>query len=1678
MNLRDHIFIICILLYACVYVTGQVNANFTFDKSEGCGSLAVNFIDQSTSSEGSIVDWRWDLGGVTSTKQHPGIIFTKSGSYTICLTIKTSGGLASTICKDKVIHVYESPVADFSTDIKEGCIPITATFKDQSKSPNGKIVSWIWDVGGSANLIVTSDSLLPIKTTFGTEGNYTSTLSVTDAKGCKSIITKPNLIKISSPPKVNIDFKIISNCRLPWEIQFINLDPDPFAIYEWNFGNGQNYIGTHPPITLYQEASQYHISVMIQKGPCRDTILFSNFINTNLITDFSLESKGLCEGQKINITDISTYEADSLLWDFGDGTFSTAKNPEHTYTSSGCYSVKLIKYIRGCVHEISRPCINILPQPKVESQVSNAYSCIIPASVQMGGTADTPGTYQWHINGVGLDTTLAGANSNLIITKYGRYNASLIYTSNSGCIVNKSLDPFDINKFEVTIPQTVFQGCVPYEATWTANADHDTSIVSWKWEIGSPVIFSSDQQSPTFMIKDTGIWDLRLEVVNKYGCKDTIVLPNFIKGGKPPIVDFVASPLSGCISDSRKFTSLISGFSDQWKWVLNDTTVFSMHRHPDYTFPDFGVFDISLTAFHHGCGRTISKDNYITVFKPKSAFEVKYHCDDPKTISIQNQTRGADSVYWVVHLSDTVRDTIRDSLLNTYTFPDRGLYFLTHYASSVESGCVHIITDSIFIVDLKASYTLDTIRGCAPLQINTSLVIQDAVSTVFLPGEFTILMDGFNNAVATYQNNGIFTGPQLVVKDRHGCQDTFQSQTPVIVSKINGAIGGPEVICAPNQEQYIDLSDYGTAGFASRKWILSPGNVSDTSRSPTFDFTNTGDYVLTLEMQDNWGCKTTISKDIKAVPLHALFTSDTLSCVARAIRFKVDSDVTFVQAYHWDFGDGTTSEEKNPLHQYKTEGVYDVCTELVDSRGCSKKICKPKFVQIIDPIADFTGDPLSSPCPPLLSAFTNKSKNATTFIWDFGDNSGLSYINNPSHVYTDPGSFTLRLIAQMMPGCADTLIKKDFVHVLGPNASLKFDLDGNCTPLNVKLSATSDKPYSYIWDYGDGNITALSGLHMTNDATYTYVTTGSYIPKLLVSDTNGCTRIFAIDPIKVNELSADFSSAVTVQCDTLAKYQIINSTKSSADDVHFQWLLTGDKVYESNETNPTFNVHQYGFLHATLIASTVNCRDTIHRDSMVEIASSPKSNFKTVSQNLCQNNIIQLQNTSTNDYGKITAWNWDFGNGKTSDKQDPETIFEKPGNYLISLKCTTDKGCFDSITIPISFLPNTLITLPQDLTICLGDSLDIEAYVISTQQDYTFGWKADQIITCNTRKKINIKPSSSSTYYFTTKTTNGCLNTDSISVTVIPIQGPQLELSKDTIICLNGNAMINILNFDSDYTYIWDQKDFGLGCYKDCKSIIASPKDHTTYHVQVLNKFGCLKEDSITIDVEKSIPDFLISNRVICEDTSTILSISGGNHPVWSSSQSIDCTTCAQPKISPIIPGYYFVEVSSDIGCRYRDSIFVDILPKSSISAGEGGTICKGESFMLQGKGQGIIEWSSDFDIENKNMLNPLIKPQKTSYIFLKTVMDQCILYDSLQIIVLNKTTIDAIGDTICPGENTVLIATGDALRYSWFDDGANIGSKDTIALWPEETTIYRVIGSRGLCMSDTVDVMVLVRPD
>ncbi|MPR36048.1 PKD domain-containing protein [Salmonirosea aquatica] len=169
--------------------------------------------------------------------------------------------------------------------------------------------------------------------------------------------------------------------------------------------------------------------------------------------------------------------------------------------------------------------------------------------------------------------------------------------------------------------------------------------------------------------------------------------------------------------------------------------------------------------------------------------------------------------------------------------------------------------------------------------------------------------------------------------------------------------------------------------------------------------------------------------------------------------------------YRWDFGDGTSSTEKNPSHTYTQTGTHQVTLSLSGKYGNATDSSLTVTVKGKGPVAGFTftGGNCTAPCEVV---FTNQSENATTYLWTFGDGTSSTQ-QNPVKTYTSAGKYKVELTASNAQG---THLKSDSVTILGPELVANFgvELDNSRTDsTKVKFINMSTNATGYQWDFGD-----------------------------------------------------------------------------------------------------------------------------------------------------------------------------------------------------------------------------------------------------------------------------------------------------------------------------------------------------------------------------------------------------------------------------------------------------------------------------------------------------------------------------------------------------------------------------------------------------------------------------------
>jgi gliding motility-associated-like protein len=127
-------------------------------------------------------------------------------------------------------------------------------------------------------------------------------------------------------------------------------------------------------------------------------------------------------------------------------------------------------------------------------------------------------------------------------------------------------------------------------------------------------------------------------------------------------------------------------------------------------------------------------------------------------------------------------------------------------------------------------------------------------------------------------------------------------------------------------------------------------------------------------------------------------------------------------SYLWDFGNGQTSTEFEPLAYFAAGGPYDISLTITDAQGCSQTYSNDNYIlSYTGPTASFYAQTDNIDFYSGALQFVNASSDANSYVWDFGDGSPVSYAENPAHLYESmtAGNYIVTLQAIDSNGCVD-----------------------------------------------------------------------------------------------------------------------------------------------------------------------------------------------------------------------------------------------------------------------------------------------------------------------------------------------------------------------------------------------------------------------------------------------------------------------------------------------------------------------------------------------------------------------------------------------------------------------------------------------------------------------------------
>lgn len=740
-----------------------------------------------------------------------------------------------------------------------------------------------------------------------------------------------------------------------------------------------------------------------------------------------------------------------------------------------------------------------------------------------------------------------------------------------------------------------------------------------------------------------------------------------------PVANFTGTPLAGCSPLIVNFQDQSTGNPTSWSWDFGNGNTSSL-QNPVATYFTPGNYTIRLTVTNTSGTNTLVRNQLVTVYEPPT---VDFSADNTsgcyplrvQFTDLSTAGSGNTNTSWQWDFGNGVTSTQQNPLA-VYTTAGS---FTVSLRVTNDKGCVRTIARPVYInvtSGVKAAFT-----SSAPTVCSAPAVINFTNSSTG-PGTLSYQWDfgdgsptsAVTNPSHTYTANGSYT-VTLVANSSAGCIDTFRSVVPIVIGGVTTSFTAPATACTNEPVNFVNTSTPAPSAVA---WTFGDGGTSGTI-SPTYTYSTAGTY--TIHLYNNFGfCIDSTQRTIQINPQPvADFTAPVTTQCQPPLAVNFQDLSTGAVAWQWDFGDGSPAGTvQNPVHTYTSYGSFDVTLIATNSFGCKDTIVKPGFIVIRRAVISVAGLPVRGCVPYTINPVPTVTAvdAVTSWQWDFGDGSPFSTVQNPSHTYTNQGTYTVRLVITTSTGCNDTLLLPNAVQVgTKPHADFTGAPNPVCARQPVNFTDLTPPPVDeWHWDFGDGATSPLQHpTHVYNDTGYFDVT--------LVAVNNGCADTIVKNHfLYVKPPIARFTP--TPDCNNRFFFSF---TDQSVAPLTWEWDF-GDGSPVNTTQNPTHTYAALGVYTVRLIVTNNGCADTTTR---IVRAIHEIPDFSVLNPTGCRAATFNFAVVGVNT-GNITDYEWDFGDGPPIHTSNPSILhtYAGSGTFTVSLTITDLNGCKDNISKP------------------------------------------------------------------------------------------------------------------------------------------------------------------------------------------------------------------------------------------------------------------------------------------------------------------------------------------------------------------------------------------------------------
>ncbi len=905
---------------------------------------------------------------------------------------------------------------------------------------------------------------------------------------------------------------------------------------------------------------------------------------------------------------------------------------------------------------------------------------------------------QFFTYNMGFDSmTVVTANKKISVTQFAK-----------GPVCNKHSSP------KVTMGDLSQTQLVPdQQMGFETNTNNVTRVPNNAWVNSSPNFAPENYLKLVTQIKDTGFIKVNGKPVPQYVWRRSLVFKNYAYANLPPI-----GGLNYHIKSAKGFIAYVYGYGNfegygyvggaNFKKRYNNFVVNSLCKKDTLAFTRVPADSFTNFSWDFGDGSSVKTGtNVKKIYKDSGWYLVKMYSQHIKTGALDSVIKrmyvgSADET--PVLIKDTVVCGLLDftlfskkfSFQKQYVWQDQSTLYYRNFKKpglfwekiTERNGCSFIDTLIIKnypfpVAKFSATDSVFCSNGTKEIVFTNQSSSKDTIKNINWDFGDKNIDDTSKYVKHLYKKANLYL-VVLRVTTIHGCDDVAAQLVDILPAPLaQFTLTYVDTCYRTNHLMFNNTTVIDSAYYLKYKWDFGQGPIISgrTPRSPRV-YVNPGNYTVKLMYEYNNGCADTLLKSF-TIYNHptALFTPVAKgNCLQDSVKFTNQSTGPNTPlTWRWSFGDASFDTlQKQPTHQFKKKGDYEVQLVAVSPQGCTDTSIQTYKINGA-PTALFTIND-SAQCAgsnnfKVKSISVSDTGVLKNMQWHFSD--GVKVLNSDStnKTFANVGTYTITLKVANALGCIDSLNRTVLVKKL---PLVQFNALPSASCFNAQ-----DFKFTYVPNKGNDSIVKRSWycnkdslFNVNQIQNYQFATAGAYPIQLKLTSIDGCENTITKKVFVHLEPQAILSLNDSIQCFTGHAFNILNLSSIAGGQLKTHTWNYGDAT-TSNLQQPAAKKYTAAgnYLIQYKVVSDSGCMDTASH--YVRLSTSPKVSPPSIT-GACMGDTVTCKANASIATGTIAGYRWQFGDGQTGINATTQHIYQAAGNYKVLVSAYTAANCSDS----------------------------------------------------------------------------------------------------------------------------------------------------------------------------------------------------------------------------------------------------------------------------------------------------------------------------------------------------------------------------------------------------------------